>query len=267
MQRKRVVEEQKTEADKLRVSSPGSRLRKLREAKGLTLEAASEQTHVRVCYLKALETEQIDSLLGPAYAISFLKAYGRLLEADEILLDDYRDLISRTRDSLSELKPRENDHRDAGSRLAIILLIASVAVLGAIWILSGGTAGPGDEEFSPVVEIAPEAPPKSSIAEPAIIMDAGQSLLTLQILAAETTWVSVASDGAEKPALLLAPGDIRLFDAKKDFRVTLGNAGGVELSLNGHLLPPLGKRGHVVRDVIIDRKQIPAGSPKGFARE
>jgi len=49
----------------------------------------------------------------------------------------------------------------------------------------------------------------------------------------------------------LQPGQIARFEAKSSFHVVVGNAGGVKLSLDGTPLPPLGRSGEVVRDLVL----------------
>ena len=80
--------------------------------------------------------------------------------------------------------------------------------------------------------------------------------LTLEVVAVETTWVEIVIDSKTRRSETLNPGEIRLLDADRDFTVTLGNAGGVELRLNGRRLPALGPRGAVVRDAVITQESL-----------
>jgi hypothetical protein len=69
--------------------------------------------------------------------------------------------------------------------------------------------------------------------------------------ATDTTWVRVQPDGAEPTEETLAPGTEREWRSTGGFDVSLGNAGGVELSLDGHALPALGVPGQAVRDATV----------------
>ena len=52
----------------------------------------------------------------------------------------------------------------------------------------------------------------------------------------------------------LRDGESRTFDAETEFRFqTIGNAGGVVLTINGMHLPPLGNQGEVLHDTVYDR--------------
>jgi cytoskeleton protein RodZ len=79
----------------------------------------------------------------------------------------------------------------------------------------------------------------------------------LLIRAVETTWVRIVPDGAPPSEETLAPGTVREWRSAGRFRVTLGNAGGVELVLDGQALPRLGERGAVVRNASIPGEARP----------
>ncbi len=75
--------------------------------------------------------------------------------------------------------------------------------------------------------------------------------LLLAAIAVEPTWMRVRADGGEEREVLLQKGQTVRFGAEKGFVVTVGNAGGVQLTLNGEPLPSLGAPGQVVRDLAI----------------
>jgi len=247
--------------EKLNDPSPGNRLRHLREAKGLSLEQIAEQTHVRLQYLKAIEKEDLEALFCPAYAKSYLKAYCRAIDADEDILDSYRELIETS--EFEKSSSSEPNIPSKSYRIPVFIgLIIIVIIAIAVFLLK-----PRAIDDRPVVQSA-ESPPDSLTSVPDI--SAGKiletvvfedSLLTLRIIASETTWVRVMVDGSDKPGFIMSPGSIRIFDAREDFRITLGNAGGVELNLNGRPVPPLGEAGQVVRDIPLGWKTIESPSP------
>ena len=113
---------------------------------------------------------------------------------------------------------------------------------------------------------AEEAPPASAAAGEAptpiptdIVAKAAPARHVLVVRAHEPTWLSVRSDAGERRQVLLQPGQAARFEAKEGFRVTVGNAGGATLWLNGASLPSLGRSGEVVRDLILPPRQD--GSP------
>ena len=62
-------------------------------------------------------------------------------------------------------------------------------------------------------------------------------------------WLRVTIDGQHTKELFLHPGEAVEGSAETGFTLTLGNAGGVELTLDGQGLPPVGKSGQVVRNL------------------
>ena len=54
-------------------------------------------------------------------------------------------------------------------------------------------------------------------------------------------------DGAEKKEFMLNPQDILVLNAKENFDILIGNAGGVKMSLNGKDVESAGQSGEVKR--------------------
>ncbi len=90
------------------------------------------------------------------------------------------------------------------------------------------------------------APPSSEISESQAHGD-----LVLELQAAEITWVIVQSDEGEPREALLQQGETARWRAAERFILTLGNAGGVSVKLNGIPQGPFGESGVVVRDLEI----------------
>jgi cytoskeleton protein RodZ len=72
----------------------------------------------------------------------------------------------------------------------------------------------------------------------------------LLVRAVDTTWVRVAPEGAPVSEETLPPGAVREWRSTGRFRVSVGNAGGVEIELDGQPMPVLGQRGQVVHTTI-----------------
>src|SRR2546425_7719550 len=65
----------------------GPALRKARLLRGKSIEEASRETRIRAEYLKALEGERFDALLGEVYVRGFLRSYSSYLglDSDKVL--------------------------------------------------------------------------------------------------------------------------------------------------------------------------------------
>lgn len=79
------------------------------------------------------------------------------------------------------------------------------------------------------------------------------SSLELDVEAFDMTWVLVRVDGGSAQEVLLRPGDRVRWKGADQFALTLGNAGGVRISLNGKEQGPFGPRGKVARDIVLKR--------------
>ena len=97
---------------------------------------------------------------------------------------------------------------------------------------------------SPTSSAASAAPAK---AQPA----AGSQRLLIR--AVEPSWIRVQTDDGRVVEELLPAGASREWATERRFLVSIGNAGGVEVTVNGKVLPVLGGRG-----AVIHRLELPA---------
>ena len=88
-----------------------------------------------------------------------------------------------------------------------------------------------------------------SAPAPASMTDSENGPLVLEIQTFDMTWAVIRSDEDKPQEILLQAGDIVRREARDRFLLTLGNAGGVEVRLNGELQGPFGETGDVVRDM------------------
>jgi hypothetical protein len=101
------------------------------------------------------------------------------------------------------------------------------------------------------------APPAAATTPPAT---AGSASGTHRLLirAVEATWIRVQPDEGRATEETLPAGASREWSAERRFVVTIGNAGGVEVTLNGKVLPPLGAKG-----AVIQRLELPQAPASG----
>ena len=79
----------------------------------------------------------------------------------------------------------------------------------------------------------------------------------IELRAIDETWVQVtAPDGVAVLTHILLPGDVYHVPDRDDLMLDTGNAGGLEIRVDGELLPPLGGAGAVVRDVLLSVESL-----------
>ena len=67
----------------------------------------------------------------------------------------------------------------------------------------------------------------------------------VDLSAGESTWVQIVSDGRRVFSEVLRPHETKVVQASERVRLVVGNAGGLDVSLNGKSIGPIGPRGQV----------------------
>jgi len=96
---------------------------------------------------------------------------------------------------------------------------------------------------TPPVQASSVPPPPPQVASMPDRATTGSQKLTIK--ARETSWVGIRIDQQAGQQVLLHPGDAVTY-AGNQFRLDIGNAGGVDVFLADKPLPPFGDRGQVV---------------------
>jgi len=101
----------------------------------------------------------------------------------------------------------------------------------------------------------PPAPPPAaaSLVTPAPPLRPGSVVSPYRLVArtSEATWLRVRTEDGRTSEEMIPPGEIREWVSNRPFVLTVGNAAGVTLELNGQKLPPLGGRGAVIGNLIL----------------
>jgi cytoskeleton protein RodZ len=103
------------------------------------------------------------------------------------------------------------------------------------------------EPARPQAAVAPATP--APVVETAAGVVSGPYRLVARI--SEPTWMRVRTDDGRTSEETLGAGEVREWVSDRPFVVTIGNAGGVALELNGRSLPSLGARGVVVQRLVL----------------
>jgi hypothetical protein len=73
----------------------------------------------------------------------------------------------------------------------------------------------------------------------------GINHVVLNLSATEKTWLSISSEGKRLFSGFLEPSQTKTLTGLDAARMTVGNAGGIEVRLNGKPIGPIGKSGQV----------------------
>jgi cytoskeleton protein RodZ len=99
----------------------------------------------------------------------------------------------------------------------------------------------GEED---VIEGVPEESVQETSENERVITDVKGHSLTIK--ASELTWLKISQDDTRSLEYILRPGENLKKKAKENFRIVVGNAGGVDIIFDGKSLGSLGIHGEVV---------------------
>ena len=266
------------------LSGVGATLREERRRRQFSLEHVSSETRISSRYLDAIEGERMTDLPGIVFTRGFVRQYATFLNLppEELLSQLPKVDVENAALPVPPPKHRKPFWNPRWNKKAIGLGVFALAAgaCSAAWVYfdltpivrEASTAAiaaasharsqrnarvvTSTQQTTPVTvaqapPIAPIAAPHPAAAEARIVPRASEAAAavakTVQVLlrARADAWVSVVADG--KPAFsgMLRSNDSRQVSGNQLVRVMTGNAGGLEISLNGKPLEPIGPTGQV----------------------
>jgi cytoskeletal protein RodZ len=230
----------------------GRYLQSIRLEKKISLEKVSEETRVAIGNLQLIEKEDFEALPAEVFVRGFLRAFARAIGADgeeavrlyqarlnmEDELSDAGSLSDR-----SSLKP----WLDLVLSLAVLLCLVALSLYGVSYFQSQAHL-PETAETHVVSEnlkaAIPQEKPVSKTQKDSTTKSPEKWVL--QITAIESTWIKLIIDNKDSKEYELSSGENLEVEASEGYNLLIGNAGGLELKLNGKPVPISGKIGEVV---------------------
>ncbi len=236
----------------------GQRLKSAREAKELTLEEASKKTKLHINVLSAIEGDRIETITNSFYAKAFIKSYAQFLGLSEDEL--VRGFISGAKKPAKQVLFLEGKKEREAFDIIGILKFFSVVLVSIILLLSvltfaksfakkQKTAKPKKVASKTVAQT--KEVKKATPAKESTVVKEG---LILIIFAKEDTWLQLKRDGKIIFKGVLAKDKKETWKAKDRFELWVGNAGGVVLNLNGKELSSPGKKGEIIKNIVITKE-------------
>ena len=201
----------------------GPALRKARERRGITLDAASRDTKLHIDQLRALEAEDFEALLGDVYVRGSLRTYSQYLglSPDKVIGAYARHAetpppppppakLGRIERAMAATRIRDN-------QLLMVFLAGTVLVIAVVFgLLSRGHSAP-TPAMLPTVAAEPDPLDREIDAVIEAVGDVG---------------VTVTIDGVES-TYPMGAGETRTFTAQSDLALSVTDGGAVRLTVNG----------------------------------
>ncbi|MDR3540151.1 MAG: DUF4115 domain-containing protein [Desulfosporosinus sp.] len=244
------------------MAGEGQMLRAARNEKKWSYMETEETTKIRVRYIQALEEEDYGILPGTTYIKGYLRTYAKQLglNPDEIIAL-YNDSISPEAGLVLEAPQRLVKVRSLGVRpvilgcMAVFVLVLVIAIANVYQPgkkVAGTPYSPPALPSAPKTEAVAPVPSPPVVPNPENVAAATQDGLTSQLVFLQPCWIEVSVDGQPPfQGTFTAGTNKEVKGTSKIELLTVGNAGGLTVTLNGKTLPSLGKSGQVVHNVIL----------------
>jgi len=240
----------------------GSTIRDAREAVRLSLESLSESTSIRMGLLTEMENNNFSHCGGDIYARGHLRNIAAKVGIDaKVFIDLYNEEHSTEHRAIQDLLAENNvmqvprEQKKISWKVPATFSLAILLVIGIVQIVISNQSS--TITTAPEVEVSQSATPSESatpveLATPtpstSATTPARSGPITLSIVAARgNSYIDIIVDGKRAIKGSLFQGDSKSFTGNTAISIYLSNPAGLDLTLNGKALAPLGGQNEEVR--------------------
>jgi cytoskeleton protein RodZ len=264
----------------------GDILRRARVQIGMTIPEVEKYLRIRAGHLEALEQSNFSALPGRVYVIGFVRSYAEFLNLDGARVVD---LLKRQSSGLTTPQAMNVFIPAHESRLPSMPVLASAGagllLLILMWVTYQNARFASDVSLPSVPETsiamaslekltentAPDAVPLAEEADPSTIegvIGAAVAAPVVPIVPAVEikllgdSWIELRNpEGRVVEARIFRAGETLPIETPVDefgnaYSLTMGNAGEVQILLDGQAIPPLGHVNKVRRNVTLNPKTL-----------
>jgi cytoskeleton protein RodZ len=277
------------------MESAGARLKQARLEKGYTLDDAHRHTKIHLSILKAIEEDAVADI-NPVYLKGFIKIYCQFLGVNpQEYAQSVKDAGARAAAVQGEKQQEPNMFMEQAASLLRVLrayvkpstIVTVVCVILAFFLTvrlvkfiavkraqRPSVAGvvrrkPVPQKIHKAVVVTPQksvpvAEPDKTVPQvvaekPAKDNAAVVSGVQLGIRTREDSFILVKTDGRTIFQGILKKGRFETWQAKDSMNLSIGNAGAVELEVNGKIISDLGRRGQSIKNITITKDGLKIG--------
>jgi cytoskeletal protein RodZ len=246
--------------------SLGSVIRQARIDAGLSIDDLSERTSIRAGLLKEIESDDFTKCGGETYARGHLRNIAPLIKMDsQLLLELYENEQSMQPRRIQEMLAENNvmtnpvEKKTISWKTLVGISLSTLALLAAVQIIISNSktttvTNPevvASESATPQPSLTAEAQPtQTSAATPAPVRDtysSGTGVSVSVTAVRANSWLFVSdSNGTTLYSGQVRNGQKLNFSATTRLSLKVGNAGAVDVSVNGKAAQQIGGEGEVV---------------------
>lgn len=250
----------------------GEILRRTRLHYNRTIEEVEAALRIQGKQLHAIEVGDTESLPARVYAIGFVRSYAEYLGLDGEKIVSLFKAQSEPETPEPALKFAESKPASEAPPVgvAVALFVLLCVVLVTVFSFGGSSTQKAVEQ-----EIIPEVPKELTVAaleekqaaivkkpapEPKPVVEKPKGIV-LKML--QNSWVEIRDENGRKLiSRVLNAGDQYFVPERLGLSMSIGNAGGVEILVDGDSLDGLGKKGQVLRNIPLKAEALLKRFPK-----
>ncbi len=223
-------------------------LKKRRVDLGKSIDEISDKTKIKKSYLKAIEEGNWKDLPLEIYTKSYIKIYSEILGVNpKKYIEEYENYLATLEQSKRKqevIEKRQNLSIEKSHwKVSIIITLIVFTIILALYYLD-------KREY----QIPPPPPPeavKPTTQEKVKTREETAekketAINNLKIEAFDQVWMRIVIDDQETKEYLLEKGQKISLQGIKNFKLHIGNAGGVRVYFNDEYLGKIGESGQVV---------------------
>ncbi len=234
----------------------GQVIRDARIAARLSIEQLSESTSIRIGLLAEMESNNFNHCGGDTYARGHLRSIANKIGADPLeLINLYNEEHSLENRAIGDLLVENNvmqvphEKKATSWKVPASISLAVLFTFGVVQIVmsnqSSDTQPAVVASATPSAEASVAPTPTQEVAAPTEVSD-GSVKVTLSAVRGNS-YIDVIVDGTRVIKGSLFQGDTKNFQGTRAISVYLSNPAGLDVTVDGELLPPLGGQNEEVR--------------------
>lgn len=237
--------------------SLGSLIAKARKDAGLSLEDLAAKTNIRMSVLSEIEKDNFSQCGGETYARGHVRNIASILKADQKeFIRLYEEEQGGETRSMKDLLIENSvmrlpaEARKVSWKVLVIISVASLFVVGIAQVVISNINTNDVLSANPTASASPsETAAQSPSAEPSTqsTFSTGSGVEVIIEAVRAKSWLFV-SDAAGRILFSgqVSRGAVKTFSSDSQLNLKVGNAGGVDLKVNGKKVQALGVDGEVV---------------------